>query len=262
MSDDESDEEESISNDCTLYSENICFIVYRLWNEREKHINNDYAMTGWMLCVIPFIREDVFKNAQNNHHIQVNNVIKTLFAGSNEKELHKTLHTFWSEYKNSNQKNDRFDSNEFIWNIKYISDGNSHIWHQKYSLPSNKVLGFVACRVTSKIIGIGSAECSWDYVKTIKSGNISVLDSDISEKQSIVYTSACIEEASIGSTLSNTDSKDGSHSQSWNYEDHAFEYQFDQCCVDKLFHNSDEAIIRELKIYIEEWGKLCINNKS
>ena len=32
-----------------------------------------------MLFVIPHIREDVFKNVQNNHHIQVNTVIKTFF---------------------------------------------------------------------------------------------------------------------------------------------------------------------------------------
>ena len=84
----------------------------------------------------------------------MNNVIKTLFAGSTEKELHGTLDTFWSEYKNSNQKNDPFDSNEFIWNSKDISDGNSHLWHQKYSLTSTKVIGFETCWVTSKILGI------------------------------------------------------------------------------------------------------------
>ena len=59
-----------------------------------KHINTDYAVTSWMLCIIPHIREDLFKNAQNNHHIQVNTVIKSLFAGSTEKELHETLDTF------------------------------------------------------------------------------------------------------------------------------------------------------------------------
>ena len=78
MSDDKSDEEESISKNLTLYSENICFVIFRLWNKREEHINTDYAVTSWMLCVIPHIREDVFKNAQNKHHIQVNNVIKNL----------------------------------------------------------------------------------------------------------------------------------------------------------------------------------------
>ena len=77
-----------------------------------------------------------------------------------------------------------------------------------------------------------------------------------------MYTSACIEEARIGSTLSHTDSKDGSHSHSWNYEYHAFDYQLDQWGVEKLFQNSDEAITRELKFYIEEWGKSNINNKS
>ena len=56
-----------------------------------------------------------------------------------------------------------------------------------------KVLGFVACRLTSKILGIGSAERSWGDVKTIKSVYRSAPGSEISEKQSIVYTSACIE---------------------------------------------------------------------
>ena len=58
--------------------------------------------------------------------------------------------------------------NIFIWNSKDITDGNSHLWHQKYSLPSTKFLGFVACRVTSKIIEIVSAERSWGDFKTIK----------------------------------------------------------------------------------------------
>ena len=44
------------------------------------------------------------------------------------------------------------------------------MWHQKYSLPFTNVLGFVACRVTSKVLGIGAAECSWGDVNTIKSG--------------------------------------------------------------------------------------------
>ena len=85
MSDDESYEEESISDYFTLYSEDICFVVSSFYNEREKNINTDYAIIGWMLCVIPHIREDVLKNEQNKHHIQVNNVIKTLFSGSTEK---------------------------------------------------------------------------------------------------------------------------------------------------------------------------------
>ena len=97
----------------------------------------------------------------------MNNVIKTLFAGSTERGLYGTLDTFWSEYTKFNHKNDPFDSNEFICNSKDITDDNSNIWHQKYSLPSTKVIGFVACRLTSKILGIGSAERSWGDVKKL-----------------------------------------------------------------------------------------------
>ena len=60
QSDDESDEEESISNYYTLYSDNICFVISNFWNEREEHINTDYDVTGWLLCVFPHIREDFF----------------------------------------------------------------------------------------------------------------------------------------------------------------------------------------------------------
>ena len=76
-----------------------------------------------------------------------------------------------------------------------------------------------------------------------------------------MYTSACIEEAIVGITLSNTDSKDGSHIHSWNDEDHDFDYQLDQCVVEKMLQNSDEVIIRDLKMYIEEWGTKLIKNK-
>ena len=66
-----------------------------------------------------------------------------------------------------------------------------------------------------------------------------------------MYTYACIEETRIRRTLSHTDSKDGSHINSWNDEDHAFDYHLDQWGVEKLIQNSDEAITIALKFYIE-----------
>ena len=77
-----------------------------------------------------------------------------------------------------------------------------------------------------------------------------------------MYTYACIEESRIERTLSHTESQDGSHSKSWNDEDHVFGYKLDEWGVEKLFQNSDEVIIRELKFYIEDWEKLNINNNS
>ena len=55
-SDDESYEEEPTVKDSILYSKYIYFVISNLWNKREEHINTDYAVTGWMLCVIPHIR--------------------------------------------------------------------------------------------------------------------------------------------------------------------------------------------------------------
>ena len=62
----------------------------------------------------------------------------------------------------------------------------------EYSLPCTKFLSFVACRVTSKFLGIDAAERSWGDVKTFKSGKRSTISSDVSEKYSIVYSYTCI----------------------------------------------------------------------
>ena len=55
---------------------------------------------------------------------------------------------FWTDYTESDNNIGSFDEDEFIWKRKDIRYGNSHLWHQKYSLPCTKVLGFFACRVT------------------------------------------------------------------------------------------------------------------
>ena len=83
-----------------------------------------------------------------------------LFSGSSEEDMNVTLDMFWTEYTDFDNNIGSFDADEFIWKIKDIGDGNSHLWHQKYSLPLTKVLGFVACRVTPTVLGICAAERS------------------------------------------------------------------------------------------------------
>ena len=56
---------------------------------------------------------------------------------------------------------------------------------------------FLACRVTSKVLGIGAYEHSWGDVYTTKCVKRYAIRSDLPEKQSIVYTSACIEKYRI-----------------------------------------------------------------
>ena len=93
-----------------------------------------------MLCVIPHICKDAKDHSDRNHRKQVNNVIKTLFSGSSEEEKNVTLDMFLTDSTAFDNKVGSYDADEFIWKIKDISDGNSHLWHQKYSLPFTKNL--------------------------------------------------------------------------------------------------------------------------
>ena len=58
-------------------------------------------------------------------------------------------------------------------------------------------MGRLACRVTSKIIGIGSAERSWGDVKHLKSGKRSHILGKTLEKQATIYGRSCVEVARI-----------------------------------------------------------------
>ena len=73
--------------------------------------------------------------------------------------------------------------------------GKSHTWHQHYSVPYYPTFGKVACRATSKVLGIGGAKLSWGAVKHLKTNKRSHLSAARIEKQSILYSTARIEEA-------------------------------------------------------------------
>ena len=72
-----------------------------------------------------------------------------------------TIELFWTDNTAFDNMIGSFDAADFIWKSKDIIDGKSHLWHQKYSLPFTKFIGFVVFRVTSKVLGIGAAEFLW-----------------------------------------------------------------------------------------------------
>ena len=78
-------------------------------------------------------------------------------------------------------------------------NGNSYLWHEKYSMFTTKVLGFVACQVTSKFCGIGAAERSRGGVKQIKTGKRSHLSGASTKKRSILFVSAKVMHSCIKS---------------------------------------------------------------
>ena len=73
------------------------------------------------------------------------------------------------KFKAFQQKLEPIDKT-YRWNAQDAMNGKSCLWHEKYSLSYTKNLGFVACQVTSKYLGIGPCERSWGWgdVKTIK----------------------------------------------------------------------------------------------
>ena len=81
------------------------------------------------------------------------------------------------------------------WATVDVTQGNFFLWHEKYSLPYTIVLGFVGCHVTSKLCGIGPAERSWDG--NIKTGKRSHMSGESTEKRSILYVSAKIQQSRI-----------------------------------------------------------------
>ena len=100
------------------------------------------------------------------------------FFGISDDEMNDTIYTFWIYYTAFNYNNGVFGCDYFTWIIKDICEVNIHIWHHNYSLTRTKLLGFVACRIKSNIIVIGSSGRSWVGVKTIKSGNSYYISSD------------------------------------------------------------------------------------
>jgi hypothetical protein len=83
------------------------------------------------------------------------------------------------------------------WASSDCVSGKSYLWHKKHTLPYTIVLGYVACRVTSTLCGIGPAERSWGGVRQIKDGVRSHLGGESTEKRSVIYVTAKIQEARL-----------------------------------------------------------------
>ena len=98
---------------------------------------------------------------------------------------------------------------ESIWSEKHNANleyGRSHFWHQQHSLDCTKYLGKLACKVCSKIVGIGSAERNWKSVTHLKTGKRANLSAEKVKMAGTVYGTAKIQEAralEIGNPESN-----------------------------------------------------------
>ena len=142
---------------------------------------------------MPEVRKDVATRLTGTHRDAIPNTHPLDIARMTPTDI---IDTFWNEFKSFQQCTHPF-AEPSRWTTVDVTQGNLFLWHEKYSLPYTIVLGFVGCHVTSKLCGIGPAERSWGGVKNIKKGKRSHMSGESTEKSSILYVSAKIQQSRI-----------------------------------------------------------------
>jgi hypothetical protein len=110
----------------------------------------------------------------------------TLVVTKRNNERAKLINTFMEEYGDFTNKRGMF-ARDNIWIMAADKNAKAYPWHYKYSLPTMKVLGKLACLVLSKILGIGTNEKNWKQVKAIKSSQRVKTGIDKTKKQVLIY---------------------------------------------------------------------------
>ena len=228
------------------------------WAKRRNKIEHEYAIAGWALCVMEVVRKDVAARLEGTHRDAIAEVVRRLHCApcpnTNPAIARMTtaeiIDTFWNEFKSFQQCTYPF-SEPSRWATPDVTQGNSYLWHEKYSLPYTLVLGFVACRVTSKLCGIGPAERSWGGVKNIKTGKRSHMSGETTEKISILYVSARIQQSRI--LCDRLEKLDATGNDAmFGDDDINFDMQLEQFGVDTEALK-EPAVDRVFRAWVEEW---------
>ncbi len=173
--------------------------VYMSWYHCSDQHEHECAITAWALSLVPEICNDVLERLTGNVREKIETVINRLHTPPcpNTKVANDSnvviIDHFWKEFQHFQHQPGSFAK----FKGRFSVNGNSFVWHQFYSLRYTKVLGFAACRTTSKQLGIGSAEWYWSDIKQIKNGKQSNLGGASLEKRAILYSSVKFNEAKM-----------------------------------------------------------------
>ncbi len=87
QSEDESKDDKSLDTDePTLQSQDTpynsvmsfgCQVIWH-WNKRKQHIEHEYAISGWALCIIEDVRKDVLEQLTGTYHDAIEKVVSQL----------------------------------------------------------------------------------------------------------------------------------------------------------------------------------------
>ena len=172
--------------------------------------------TGWLLSPLPEVHADV-KACENTLHAKdaLERVARKLFHKDVGQGLERKITVLEDELCQFRAKRGPFVK-ERIWADTTFENNESHVWHQKCSLEQTKVLGEVACIVTSKMLGIGNAERAWRTAKSVMTGQRVNIGSEKAKKAAILNGAAGIELAKLRRI------NQEKNSEIWTDEDEAF----------------------------------------
>jgi hypothetical protein len=174
------------------------------WSKRREKMCHDFAITAWLLSPCPQIRAHVKENLGLEHKLAAERMLLKLFLPDDltpEAKAQQTavmIDEFWNEYEWFDNRLGPFgEGRHHIWVSADITDNRSCFWHKKFSYLETKQLGRLACRVTSKINGMGNAERCWGTVKQLKNGQRSHLTASSVTKAATIFGAACAERAKL-----------------------------------------------------------------
>jgi hypothetical protein len=260
---DENEAEENEEDDPSETFHTLSDQVKNAWDARRKRLVSDYSITGWMLSPVKEIMVDANDNHDGSHRTAVERlVVKLLLPESGYETSEKweeakgsLLEQFWHEFECFHSKTDMFADRGPIWNSSDLDKDASHVWHKKNSLRFTHVLGKVACRVCSKILGIGSAERAWGDVKHLKTDKRSHLSGDSIKMQATFFGAYCSEKAAMKQLNRNRYALDDSgKDQFWNEDD------FQDLGLTKYGIDVEEITQRKkpskiFRAWLEDWEK-------
>jgi Protein of unknown function (DUF 659) len=186
----------SFNNDSKFWGQ-----IILSWRARFKQMTNPYVYAGWTLSPHSIIQNHVKENLNGGiKEIISSLVLKLLVAPDDDAQRYdqscgSVLNQYWSEWDEFNTRTGKFAATKHFWKSGDIDTNKTWQWHKNNSFYETQFFGKFACRVTSKIAGIGNAERCWGDVKTLKDGKRSHLSSGATSKQATIYGSACAERA-------------------------------------------------------------------
>ena len=173
--------------------------IQHFWKVRSKAIKSDFAVMGLLLCPIKDVHDDMSRNCNSSHLECAERVLEKLLHPATEREKREKKDKFFQEFREFRAKTGAFDKSKLMWGSSLLDEGKAHVWHDTYSSLNTDVLGWLACRVTSKILGIGNNERAWGAVKQLMQGKRGAISGSRIKKQATIYAKSCIDEAMIKS---------------------------------------------------------------